>query len=159
MSFLLSSPAFANAAEIPRRFTCEGENVSPPLQWSNIPSNAKSLALIVEDPDAPDPAKPQRTWVHWILYNIPVSGSALAEQAEAHGIPSGARAGSNDWHKTEYSGPCPPIGRHRYFHRLFALDNVLADLHHPNKAQLERAMQGHVLQEAVLLGTYAKQGT
>ena len=156
MTFSLSSPAFENAGDIPHRFTCDGENASPPLQWKDIPAGAKSLALIIDDPDAPDPARPQRTWVHWILYNLPVTINGVAEDMSVKGLPEGTLCGSNDWHNMSYGGPCPPIGKHRYYHRLYALDIVLPDLHRPSKAALEQAMQGHVLQQAVLMGTYAK---
>lgn len=156
MSFSLSSPAFTQAGNIPRRFTCEGEDVSPPLSWTHVPQGTKSLALIVEDPDAPDPARPRQIWVHWILYNLPVTATGLPEDAAAKGLPEGTLSGGNDWHKTSYGGPCPPIGKHRYFHRLYALDTVLSDLRRPNKSALEQAMHGHILEEAVLMGTYAK---
>ena len=137
------------------RFTCEGAEVSPPLSWSGAPAGTKSYALILDDPDAPDPAAPQRTWVHWVLYDIPTSVSSLAEGASGS-PPSGSRDGSNDFGKTGYGGPCPPIGRHRYFHKLYALDVVLPDLHNPSKAQLLATMKGHVVGETQLIGTYQK---
>lgn len=154
MVFSISSPAFANNGSIPPRYTSEGKNISPPLEWSDVPAQAKSLALIIDDPDAPDPRAPQRTWVHWVLYNIPAETRALPEDATKHGVPAGTRQGLNDWSRTGYGGPSPPIGRHRYFHKLFALDAVLADLGHPTKAQLLKAMKGHVLAEGQLIGTY-----
>ena len=152
----LQSPAFQHQADIPSQYTCEGANLSPPLNWSQIPANSKSLALIVDDPDAPDPAAPKLTWVHWVLYNLPVNGGGLPEAVQ--GLPTGTGLGLNDWQKTGYGGPCPPIGRHRYFHKLYALDTVLpASLGTPTKAELEQAMQGHILEKAELIGTYQKK--
>ena len=156
MAFTLSSPAFENGEPIPRRYTCEGDDISPPLDWSGVPAGTKSLALIVEDPDAPDPAAPKRVWVHWVLYDLPDTTSGLPEGAGGRDLPEGCREGLNDWKKLGYGGPCPPIGRHRYFFRLFALDRVLGDLNHPTKAKLERAMDGHLLAAAELMGTYQK---
>ena len=152
----LRSPAFAQPGEIPTRFTCDGEDVSPPLVWSEPPAGTRSFALIVDDPDAPDPKAPQRTWVHWIVYNLPVQAHGLAEGAADGHLPQGARSGRNDWKSEGYRGPCPPIGRHRYFHKLYALDVELGDLGAPTKATLEQAMQGHVLGQAELVGTYAR---
>ena len=111
----------------------------------------------MDDPDAPDPAAPKMTWVHWVLYDIPASAASLAEDVDPGELPAGTREGVNDWGRTGYGGPCPPIGRHRYFHKLYALDTVLGDLGRPKKAALEKAMQGHVLAEAVLVGTYQKR--
>lgn len=156
MSLAIASPAFAHDSAIPPRFTCEGKDVSPPLAFSGAPAGTKSLALIVDDPDAPDPAAPRMTWVHWVLYDIPATCSGLPEAVKPAGLPPGAREGVNDWGRTGYGGPCPPIGRHRYFHKLYALDTVLPDLKHPKKAVLEKAMQGHVIAQAVLIGTYQK---
>lgn len=155
-AFVLTSPAFAPGGSIPRRYTCEGEDVSPPLRWSGIPPGTKSLALLVLDPDAPDPAAPRMTWVHWVLYNLPPDAGGLPEGVTAATLPPGAREGRNDWKRTGYGGPCPPIGRHRYVHRLHALDTVLPDLREPDRAALERAMSGHVLATAELVGTYEK---
>jgi Raf kinase inhibitor-like YbhB/YbcL family protein len=121
----LTSAAFGENQAIPRIYTCEGKDLSPPLVWTGVPANAKSLALIVDDPDAPDPAAPRMTWVHWVLYNIPVAASGLPEGVAASALPKGALEGLNDWQRTGYGGPCPPIGRHRYFHKLYALDAVL----------------------------------
>ena len=151
----LSSSAFAGGAEIPRKYTCEGDDVAPPLAWSGVPKGAKSLALVVDDPDAPDPAAPKLTWVHWVVVDLPPDSSGIAEGAA---LPPGARAGANDWKRAEYRGPCPPVGRHRYFFKLYALDAELPELARPTKAELERAMQGHVLASAELVGTYQKQG-
>lgn len=153
----LSSSAFAANAEIPARYTCQGADRSPPLAWSDLPAGTKSLALIVDDPDAPDPAAPRMTWVHWVLYNMPPQASGLAEALTTGDLPAGTREGTNDWKRTGYGGPCPPIGRHRYFHKLFALDTVLPDLKKPSKAALEKAMQGHILARAELVGTYQKK--
>ncbi|MCY1552071.1 hypothetical protein D9M68_884460 [compost metagenome] len=150
----LSSAAFPDRGAIPRRYTCEGEDISPPLEWSGVPPGSESLVLIVDDPDAPDPAAPKMTWVHWLLYNLPPTTGELAEDPQT--LPPGTLQGRNDWRKTGYGGPCPPIGSHRYFHKLYALDCVLADLGRPTKAQLESAMQGHVLAQAELIGTYCK---
>lgn len=154
-SFTLTSSAYKNQTPMDARFTCEGRGVSPPLSWSGTPAGTKSFALIVDDPDAPDPAAPERTFVHWVVYDIPPDVTALAEGASQN-LPGGARAGSNDFGKATYGGPCPPIGRHRYFHKLYALDVVLPDLHNPSKAQLLNAMRGHVVGETQLIGTYQK---
>ncbi|NIV75385.1 MAG: YbhB/YbcL family Raf kinase inhibitor-like protein [Gammaproteobacteria bacterium] len=154
MGLTLTSPAFANGGEIPRVHTCEGEDTSPPLQWQGAPPDTRSFALIVDDPDAPDPAAPKMTWVHWVLYNLPAHAATLA--AAVAELPNGTGEGLNDWGRPGYGGPCPPIGRHRYFHKLYALDTLLPDLGNPTKAQLEAAMAGHVLGEATLVGTYRK---
>jgi len=156
MPLTLTSTAFAHNGEIPRRHTCQGEDVSVPLSWSGVPDGTRSLALIVDDPDAPDPRAPRMTWVHWVLYNIPPSASGLKEAIRTDDLPAGTREGLNDWKRTGYGGPCPPIGRHRYFHKLYALDTVLPDLEQPNKAALEQAMRGHILAQAELIGTYQK---
>lgn len=150
----LSSPTFAANAKIPKRQTCEGQDVAPALAWSGVPASAKSLALIVDDPDAPDPAAPKTTWVHWVVYDLPPTTSGLAEGASW--LPEGTRVGANDWRRARWNGPCPPVGRHRYFFKLYALDTTLGDLHEPTKAQLEAAMKGHVVAEARLVGTYQK---
>lgn len=154
----LSSSAFADKAGIPSEFTCQGADRSPPLAWSDVPSRTKTLALIVDDPDAPDPAAPKTTWVHWVLYNLPAETSALSQGAKAGTLPKAAREGLNDWKVAGYRGPCPPVGRHRYFFKLYALDTVLSDLGKgATKAALEKAMQGHVLAQAQLLGVYEKR--
>jgi len=157
MTLTLTSPQFRHQSEIPAVHTCEGEGRSPALAWTGVPATAKSLALIVDDPDAPDPAAPRVTWVHWVLYDIPPSASGLAEGASGSGLPAGTKWGLNDWKKTGYGGPCPPIGRHRYFFKLYALDTVLPDLGRPDKARLEAAMHGHVVAQAELIGTYQKK--
>ncbi len=156
MSLKITSAAFEQGRDIPARYTCEGQDVSPPLEWSDLPRNAKTLSLIVDDPDAPDPAKPQRVYVHWVVYNIPASVDSLKENASKDGMPKGALQGNNDWGKAEYGGPCPPIGRHRYFFKLYALDTALAVSSAATKADLERAMQGHVVGSGELMGTYQK---
>jgi len=156
MSLILSSPAFAQNAAIPALHTCDGSDVSPPLQWTGLPAGTKSLALIVDDPDAPDPAAPQMTWVHWVLYNLPTGAGELPAGVGATQLPAGTREGVNDWKRTGYGGPCPPIGRHRYFHKLYALDIVLPDLGRPGKKQLLKAIEGHVLAQAELIGTYQR---
>ncbi|MFL6591140.1 MAG: YbhB/YbcL family Raf kinase inhibitor-like protein [Luteimonas sp.] len=156
MSLRLQSTAFAHDAAMPARYTCDGAAVSPPLRWSGVPSAAKSLALIVDDPDAPDPAAPQRTWVHWVLYDLPIGADGLAENVKAAQLPAGTRQGLNDWKKTGYGAACPPKGRHRYVFKLYALDRVLPDLHQPDKARLLEAMEGHVLAHAELIGTYQR---
>lgn len=160
MSLHLSSPAFAYHGAIPARYSCEerGAEVSPPLAWGGVPAKARSLALVVDDPDAPDPQKPQRTWVHWVLYNLPPTTTGLPEAVEPEQLPAGTRQGVNDWGRTGYGAPCPPIGRHRYFFKLYALDTMLPDLGRPDKHRLEQAMQPHILARAELVGTYQKGG-
>ncbi|HEX5338735.1 MAG TPA: YbhB/YbcL family Raf kinase inhibitor-like protein [Gallionella sp.] len=157
MSMNISSPSFAHERDIPARHTCDGRNTSPSLAWNGIPAGAKSLALIADDPDAPDPAAPKMTWVHWLLYNIPPNASGLAEGIAENALPAGTLTGVNDWHNTGYGGPCPPVGQHRYFFKLYALDTVLPDLKHPTKTALEQAMQGHVLARAELVGVYRRR--
>ena len=157
MSLKLTSTTFTHNGEISTRHTCEGEDVSPPLGWQGAPAGTKSFVLIVDDPDAPDPAAPKMTWVHWVLYNIPPDADQLPEDANRGSLPEGTREGINDWKRTGYGGPCPPIGRHRYFHKLYALDTVLGDLDRPTKQQVEAAMEGHVLARSELIGTYKKR--
>ena len=156
MSFPLQSSSFQPNGAIPKKYTCEGDDVSPPLSWSNPPKGTKAYALIVDDPDAPDPKAPQTIWVHWVLYNLPASATALPEGVALKSLPPGTRQGVNDWKRTGYRGPCPPVGRHRYFFKLYALDTELSDLGEANKAKLEQAMRGHVLATAELVGTYQK---
>lgn len=156
MTFTLTSTAFAHGGVIPARYTCEGEDLSPPLLWQGVPEHAKSLVLIVDDPDAPDPKAPRMTWVHWVLYNIPPNTTGLSENIQPGNLPAGTAEGTNDWKKTGYGGPCPPIGRHRYFHTLYALNTVLTKLQKPTKAQLLAAMQDHVIAKTELVGTYEK---
>jgi len=157
MTLTISSPAFNHNDAIPAQYTCEGRDTSPALAWSGVPAGAKSLALIVDDPDAPDPAAPKMTWVHWVLYNLPPDSTGLLEAVAASALPPGTQPGLNDWKRTGYGGPCPPIGRHRYFYKLYALDTVLPDLGRPTKAKLEQAMHSHILAETQLVGTYQKR--
>ncbi len=156
-SLKLTSTAFGPGGTIPSRHTCEGPETSPPLAWSGAPEGTRSFALIVDDPDAPDPAAPQMTWVHWVLYNLPPKSSFLPEGVGAAALPVGTLHGQNDWKRTGWGGPCPPVGRHRYFFKLYALDTLLPDLNRPTKNALEKAMRGHVLGEAQLIGTYQKR--
>lgn len=154
VALTLKSAAFQANGDIPREYTCDGGDASPPLEWSGAPADTKSFALIVDDPDAPDPKAPKMTYVHWVLYDIPASATALPKGGKS--LPTGTREGVNDWKRTGYGGPCPPIGRHRYFHKLYALDTQLGDLGRVTKADLERAMRGHVLAQAELVGTYQR---
>jgi Raf kinase inhibitor-like YbhB/YbcL family protein len=149
----LTSPAFRDGDEIPTKYTCDGINVSPPLEWTDVPPRTRSLALVVDDPDAPDPEQPTTTWVHWVIVDVPPSRHGLHENLGrlAHG-----HVGLNDWNRAAWGGPCPPVGRHRYFFKLYALDRVL-ELARPTKIELERAMAGHILAEAALIGTYKKR--
>jgi hypothetical protein len=153
----LTSQHFVNQKEIPKKYTCDGEDISPALSWTDAPEKTKSFALIVDDPDAPDPSAPKMTWVHWVLYNIPATADSLAEGVRSKELPQGTLEGLNDWKKTGYGGPCPPIGKHRYFHKLYALDIVLPDLGFPSKDKLEKAMKGHVLSQAELVGLYQRK--
>lgn len=155
MALTLTTPAFGTGQEIPSRYTCEGVDDSPEVRWSGAPANTKSFALIVDDPDAPDPRAPKMVWVHWVLYDLPPATTALPEKTKK--APTGAYDGLNDWKKTGWNGPCPPIGRHRYFFKLYALDTLLGDRGHITKAQLEAAMSGHILEQAETMGTYQKK--
>lgn len=156
MTMILRTGAFSEGHDIPSRYTCAGKDISPPLTWQGVPARAKSLVLIVDDPDAPDPRAPQQTWVHWVVYNIPPDASGLPEGASTNKLPPGAEQGVNDWNRAGYGGPCPPVGRHRYFHKLYALDTVLTGITKPDKAKIEAAMQGHVIESSTLVGTFAK---
>jgi len=151
----ISSNAFAHNGLIPAKYTCDGQDTSPPLSWTGVPGGTKSLVLIVDDPDAPDPAAPHMTWVHWVLYNLPPSAQNLADGTRR--LPPGTGEGVNDWGRTGYGGPCPPIGRHRYLHKLYALDVMLSAHGRLTKAALERAMQGHILAQAELVGSYQRR--
>jgi Raf kinase inhibitor-like YbhB/YbcL family protein len=159
MPLTLTSTTFVHGGEIPSRCTCEGADFAPALAWTGVPEGTKSLALVVDDPDAPDPAAPKMTYVHWVLYNLPPGAGGMPEGVTAGDLPAGTREGVNDWKRTGYGGPCPPIGRHRYFHKLYALDTVLPHLGGATKATLEAAMAGHVLGRAELMGTYQKKGS
>lgn len=156
MSLIITSPPFRHNGAIPARHTCDGPDVSPQLEWTGVPSGTKSLALIVDDPDAPDPAAPKMTWVHWLLYNIPAGTGGMTEGIAEKDLPRGTRQGVNDWHRTGYGGPCPPVGKHRYFFKLYALDTVLPDLKRPAKAALEKAMRGHIIGQSELIGLYQR---
>ena len=156
MALTLASTAFGHGSEIPARHTCEGQDRAPPLTWASVPATARSLVLIIDDPDAPDPAAPRMTWVHWVLYNLPPDTHGLPEGAGPADLPPGTQEGINSWNRSGYSGPCPPVGRHRYFHKLFALDTVLKVMNKPGKADIEAAMRGHVIAQAELIGTYRK---
>jgi len=158
MALTITSAAFDHDGSIPQKYTCEGDDVSPPLSWDGVPGGVQSLVLIVDDPDAPDPAAPKMTYVHWVLYNIPPDAVGLPEAVPSDGLPGMTEEGLNDWKRTGYGGPCPPIGRHRYFFKLYALDTILSDLERPTKAQVAAAMQGHVIASAELIGTYQKAG-
>jgi hypothetical protein len=153
----LTSTSFENHGSVAKKFTCDGEDISPALEWSGAPEGSKSFALIVDDPDAPDPANPRMTWVHWVLYNIPAAINSLPEGVKDKDLPKGTLQGLNDWKKSGYGGPCPPIGQHRYFHKLYALDIVLPDLTRPTKEKLEKAMEGHILSKAELIGLYQRE--
>jgi len=152
MAVELSSTAFTSEGTIPKRHTCDGENVSPPLAWGGIPPEAISLALVVDDPDAPG-----RTWVHWLAYDLPAASGGLPESVPPEkAVAGGGRQGRNDFGRLGYGGPCPPSGTHRYHFRLYALDTVLGLDAGASKAELLQAMQGHVLAEATLIGRYRR---
>lgn len=157
MFLKLTSASFSHGGAIPSRHTCDGADLSPSLEWTGVPFNTQSLVLIVDDPDAPDPQAPKMTWVHWVLYNLPPQTSHLAEGIDAARLPAGTLQGLNDWRRTGYGGPCPPVGRHRYFHKLFALDTQLPDLRNPGKTGLLNAMQDHILASTELIGLYQRQ--
>ena len=151
----LTTSAFADGTPIPVKHTCDGPDVSPPLTWADTPANTKSFALIMDDPDAP-----MGTWVHWVLWNLPGTRDALPENVPKTGAlkePGGAHQGNNTWPKIGYYGPCPPPGKpHRYYFKLYALDGPLSLKAGATKADVERAMQGHVLAQAQLMGTYGR---
>jgi len=153
MDFKISSSSFKNGELIPVKYTCDGANISPPLAWTAPPENAKSFALINDDPDAPI-----GDWVHWILFNIPPETRELQEESSSkHNLPKGTIEGMNDFRKNNYGGPCPPSGTHRYFFKLYALDILLHPNESTNKKQLLDAMKGHILAEATLIGKYKRQ--
>jgi Raf kinase inhibitor-like YbhB/YbcL family protein len=158
MPLTLLSSDFAHHGEMPIRLTCEGEGQSPALAWSGVPPTTRSLVLIVDDPDAPDPRAPKMTYVHWVLYDIPPTATGLPVGVKTKDLPPGTREGLNDWKRTGYGGPCPPVGRHRYFFKLFALDRLLPDLDLPTKARLEAAMRPNIIERTELIGTYEKTG-
>lgn len=149
----LTSPAFQPGGAIPAEYTCDDSDVAPQLQWAGAPTGTHSFALIVDDPDAPDPKAPKMTYVHWVVHDIPSTVTGLPRGGTT---PAGARDGKNDWQRTGYGGPCPPVGRHRYYFKLYALDTILGDLGTPTKTELLRAMEGHILAQAELMGTYER---
>jgi len=157
MTFLLTSPAFEHGAAIPARYTGEGEDLSPPLAWTGAPDETESFVLISDDPDCPNPAAPRRTWVHWVAYDIPGTTTHLTEGASGHTMPNGTREGKNDSGEIGYSGPKPPVGRHRYFFKLYALDRTLGLREGHTKSELLRAIEQHVLASTELMGTYQCQ--
>jgi Raf kinase inhibitor-like YbhB/YbcL family protein len=152
----LSSGAFGPGGAIPATHTCDGADVSPPLSWTGVPPGAKSLVLVVHDPDAPDPAAPRMDWVHWVLWDLPPAAGGLPAGGP---LPAGTRAAVTDFGRTTWAGPCPPVGTHRYFFVLHALDRTLGDLGAaPKRADVEAALKGHVLATAEAMGTYARAG-
>ncbi len=152
MAFELTSPAFPSGGAIPRQYTCDGKNISPPLQWNDPPSDTQSFALIADDPDAP-----MGTWVHWVLFNVPASTRALPEAVPPEAeLSDGSRHGRNSWRRLGYGGPCPPSGTHRYFFKLYALDTVLSLSAGASKEQLLQAMKGHILMQIELMGVYTR---
>ncbi len=155
MAMTLMSPAFTHNGVIPVRYTCDGEDVSPPLKWSNVPVEAVSLGLVVDDPDAPDPAAPKMVWAHWVLYNIPSGIDGLEEGITE--LPDCTLEGVNDWCRVGYGGPCPPVGRHRYFFKLYALDKCLPDLDKPTRDELLQVMDKSIVEEAVLMAAYQRR--
>jgi Raf kinase inhibitor-like YbhB/YbcL family protein len=153
MPFELTSTAFGPGEPIPRRYTCDGEDLSPPLAWGDPPQGTQSFALIADDPDAP-----VGTWVHWVLYDLPAGTRGLPEEVPPDAdLPDGSRHGKNSWRRLGYGGPCPPSGTHRYFFKLYALDTTLALNAGANKEQLLRAMEGHILAQAELMGVYSRK--
>lgn len=159
MALTLESPVFNDGEKIPDLYTCKGRDISPPLEWSGLPDGTRSLVLIVDDPDAPDPEAPKMTWVHWVLYNLPPEAEGLPEAVKSEDLPEGTQEGLNNWDNIGYGGPCPPVGRHRYFHKLYALDTVLSGLpERPTKDDVQKAMEGHVIEKTELMGTCEKGG-
>ena len=156
LSIVLMSSQFTANGAIPAAHTCQGADKSPALHWSGVPATAKSLALVVVDPDAPDPKAPKMTWTHWAIYNLPPTATALPDGATKATLPPGTREANNDWGQPGWRGPCPPVGRHRYFFKLYALDVVLPPIAGADRAKLEAAMKGHVVAEGQLIGTYEK---
>lgn len=155
MPLTLTSPAFEPMGTIPSEFTCDGIDRSPPLDIDGVPPGAKGLALVVEDPDAPDPEAPAATWVHWILFDLPPNTTHLPAGAHDSTLPVGTRHGLNDWRTTRWRGPCPRSGRHRYFFRLYALDRQLGErAGEVTRHALNLAMAGHILEQAELIATY-----
>jgi Raf kinase inhibitor-like YbhB/YbcL family protein len=152
MAMQLRSSAYGYGDNIPKRYTCDGEDVSPPLDWSGVPQNTRGLVLIIDDPDAPDPAAPRMTWVHWLVFNIPPDTAGLPEGVGK--LPAGTHIGVNSGGRRRYSGPCPPIGRHRYFHKLYAIDVELNNSMQDDVEAVMKAIQGHVLASTEFFATY-----
>ncbi len=152
MPMIIKSPSFKQDGDLPVRHTCDGLDISPMLEWSGVPEGTKSLALVVDDPDAP-----RMSWVHWVVYNIPADSKGLPETFTAEGLRSGTMQGLNDRQRSGYQGPCPPVGKHPYFFKLYALDIVLPDLNRPSKVVLEKAMHGHILGSSELIGQYQRK--
>jgi Raf kinase inhibitor-like YbhB/YbcL family protein len=152
MALSITSSAFQNGAGIPKEYTCDGQNISPPLRWSGVPAGAGSLALIADDPDAPG-----GTWIHWVVYDLPATVVELSAHVPAQArLPNGGRQGKNDFRTTGYGGPCPPSGTHRYFFKLYALDKQLGLADGATKADVVKAMEGHVLAQGELMGTFRR---
>jgi Raf kinase inhibitor-like YbhB/YbcL family protein len=156
MPLTLRSPVFAGGT-IPPKYTCDGDETSPPLEWSGVPDQTMSLALIVDDPDAPHPAASKRRFVHWVLYNMPPDLRGLPEGAGKGKLPPGSLEGPNDFNRSGYGAPCPPKGRHRYVFTLYALDTSLADVDSPSRGDLESAMKGHIIEQAEAIATYERR--
>ncbi len=146
--FTITSTAFEPGAPIPARYSCDGDDISPPLAWADVPPDTQSFALIFDDPDAPG-----GTWNHWLLFNLPADTRALPENTT---LPTGTRIGKNSWGRTDYGGPCPPHGTHRYFFKLYALDTTLSLADGASKSEIEAAMNGHILAQAELMGTFTR---
>jgi Raf kinase inhibitor-like YbhB/YbcL family protein len=157
MSLTISSPTFEHEHSIPARHTCEGDDISPELRWSGVPDDTQTLALIVEDPDAPDPLAPRGIFTHWIVYNLPPDSTGLKEDVRLETLPRGARFGQSDFERPRWGGPCPPIGTHRYFFKLYALDAPLPTAQPLSRNALLDAIEGHVVGYAELIGTYEKR--
>jgi Raf kinase inhibitor-like YbhB/YbcL family protein len=153
MAMKLTSPAFANGAVIPKEYTADGRDISPPLSWSEVPAGTKTFALLCEDPDAP-----RGLWVHWVIFNIPASTQSLPPGVPPHDtLPDGSRQGRNDFGRIGYGGPSPPRGKpHRYFFRLYALDTAVGLPPGATRDMLLKAMHGHILDQAELMGTYGR---
>lgn len=157
VNFELKSNAFDHMGKIPSRYTCLGDDISPDLYWQNPPTKTKSFVLISDDPDAPDPKAPKMTWVHWVVYDIPATVSSIPEAVDASEVMStGGKHGVTDFKRLGYGGPCPPIGVHRYFFKLYALDKLLDLPPGKSKSEVEKAMQGHILDQATLIGKFSK---
>lgn len=152
----ISSPSFGHGDWIPQSHTADGADLSPPLAWAGVPTGTKSLALLVEDPDAPDPVAPQRVFTHWIVYNLDPSSTGLPLAGDRESLPPGARQGMNDFGARRYGGPKPPVGRHRYFFRLFALDTHLPENDQMDRRAFLAAIDGHILAETEIVGTYER---